>query len=84
MHQILSGINTIKLLKLLGMERRYSYPCIYIFHNTVLVINYSMYTSAYKETSKEPIDITENQLDKAITIYELLEDSKLALESLRK
>lgn len=83
MHQILSGINTLKLLKLLGLERSYSYPCIYIFHNTVLAINYCTYTSAYEELSKEPVDITENQLDKAITIYELLEDSKLALESLR-
>lgn len=84
MHQILSGINTLKLLKILGLEREHSYPCIYIFNGTILAVNYSMYTSAYKETSKEPIDITENQLDKAIIIYEMLEDSKLALESLRK
>lgn len=83
MHQIISGINTNKLLDKLEIENKYSYPCIYISCITVLVINYSMYTSVYVETSKEPIDITENQLDKAITIYELLEDTKLVLESLR-
>lgn len=83
MHQIISGTNALKLLKILGIKRAYSYPCIYICHSTVITINYCSYTSAYKERSKEPVDITENQLDKAITIYELLEDSKLALESLR-
>lgn len=83
MHQIISGINTNKLLDKLKIENKYSYPCIYISCITLLVINYSMYSSAYQEDSKEPVDITENQLDKAITIYELLEDSKLALESLR-
>ena len=56
---------------------------IYIFNSTILAVNYSMYASAYEELSKEPVDITENQLNKAITIYELLEDNKLALESLR-
>lgn len=84
MHQILSGKNTLKLLKLLGLEKEYIYPCIYIFRNTVLAIDYYMYSSAYEENFREPVDITENQLDKAITIYELLEDSKLALESLRE
>lgn len=83
MHQILSGINTNKLLHKLEIENKYSYPCIYIYQRTMLVINYSMYTSTYQEDSKEPVDISENQLNKAITIYELLEDSKLALESLR-
>lgn len=83
MHQILSGINTDKLLDKLKIETSYSYPCIYIIQSTLIVIDYSMYFTAYKEDSKEPVDITENQLDKAITIYELLEDSKLALESLR-
>lgn len=83
MHQILSGINTIKLLKILGLERDNHNICIYIFRDTILTVDYSMYTSAYKETSKEPVDISENQLDKAISIYELLEDDELALESLR-
>ena len=84
MHQIISGINTSKLLDIIGIENKYSHPCIYINQFTVLVINYSMYISAYKKYSKELVDITENQLNKAITIYELLEDSKLALDSLRK
>lgn len=84
MHQILSGMNTDKLLKVLGIERQCSHPCIYICFTTIVTINYYIYTSIYEESSKEPVDITENQLDKAITIYELLEDSKLALESLRK
>lgn len=83
MHQILSGLNTNKLLDKLEIENKYSYPCIYIIYTTLIVIDYSMYFTAYKEDSKEPVDITENQLDKAITIYELLEDSKLALDSLR-
>ena len=83
MHQIISGINTYKLLDKLNIRTSYSYPCIYIIYNTLIVIDYSMYFTAYKEDSKEPVDITENQLDKAITIYELLEDSKLALDSLR-
>ena len=83
MHQIISGINTIKLLKILGWEGQYSYPCIYIFNDTILTINYCTYTSCYKEDSKKPTDITEKQLDKAIAIYELLGDSILALESLR-
>ena len=83
MHQILSGINTDKLLDGLNITTQYSHPCIYISLMSVLVINYSMYSSAYEETSKEPVDITENQLDKAISIYELLEDDELALESLR-
>lgn len=84
MHQILSGINTSKLLDKLKTEFEYSHPCIYITDSIVLVINYYMYSSVYQETSKEPVDITENQLDKAISIYELLEDDELALESLRK
>ena len=83
MHQIISGINTNKLLDKLNIRTSYSYPCIYIIHTTLIVIDYSMYSTVYKEDSKEPVDITENQLDKAITLYELLEDSKLALESLR-
>ena len=83
MHQILSGINTDKLLKVLGIERQCNHPCVYICFTTIITINYFIYTSIYKESSKEPVDISENQLDKAITIYELLEDSKLALESLR-
>lgn len=83
MHQIISGINTIKLLDKLKIETSYNYPCIYIIQSTLIVIDYYMYFTAYKEDSKEPVDITEKQLDKAITIYELLEDSKLALESLR-
>ena len=83
MYQIISGINTNKLLDKLKIITSHSYPCIYIIHTTLIVIDYSMYFTAYKEDSKEPVDITENQLDKAITIYELLEDSKLALESLR-
>lgn len=83
MHQILSGINTDKLLDGLNIKTQYSHPCIYISLMSVLVINYSMYSSAYEETSKESVDITENQLDKAISIYELLEDEELALESLR-
>lgn len=83
MHKIISGINTNKLLDKLKLETSYSYPCIYIIQSTLIVIDYSMYASTYKESAKEPIDITENQLDKAIIIYELLEDTKLALESLR-
>lgn len=83
MHQILSGINTSKLLDKLKTEFEYSHPCIYITESIVLVINYYMYSSVYHEESKEPVDITENQLDKAISIYELLEDDELALESLR-
>lgn len=84
MHQILSGMNTSKLLKLLGIKNSYSYPCIYIFRTTILSVDYSSYISSYTDMAKEPVDIIENQLSKAITIYELLEDSKLALESLRK
>lgn len=83
MHNILKGTNTNKLLSKFNL----SGDCIYTLKspsNVAYALNYSMYISSYAHLAKEPIDITEDEFNKVLVIYEMTGDLRLSLKSLIK
>lgn len=82
MHNIYQGINVDKLIGLTEQAYKYIYTN---FHaDMALTINYSTYKDCYGNDAKPTEDITEDMLNRALSILSLTNDLKLALKSLIK
>lgn len=82
MHKIYGGKNVDKLLE--NKQNKYSLVYINSAADIFTTTSLSMYESAYESHKQEVIDISDDMLNKALTVLEITNDFKLTLKSLIK